>query len=205
MASDLKNVRIFIPRAAGFPQVNTIPVTSAVSIMLSCIGDNAVDYRFINTGETGRIESKEVKNFIANGDPITDSIEFTFNGSAEIELTYATGTGTIPPGGGATAANQLIVISYLNGTTTSVFSGNDDSINVVEVTAAGAQATDVALAVSLFFQGEDGTLDGVTVPDKYVANFSGTMRNEVSSIPFTVPTSPDGDGNQRVIITYSKI
>ena len=204
MASDLNNVKFSKTRSTIFPAVETINIISAVSIILTCSGNNAVNFEFKNLGELGQIEPGETKTFVSNGDPITDDIELTFNGAAEIEASFATGVGTVPVGGSATAANQLIIISYLNGTTTSVFSGNSETPELVEVTAAGIQNTDIALSLGIIFQGTGGKLNGVTVPNTFIAEYSGTMRNEIAAITFEVPTVPDSLGNQRVLISYMK-
>jgi len=204
MAANLNNVNFKKTRANSFPVIETLNLISAISVIVNCTGDNSVNFEFKNLGEFGVIEPGETKTFIANGDPITDDIDFTFNGAADIEISFATGAGTVPVGGSATAANQLIIISYLNGTTTSVFSGNTETPQLAEVTAAGVQNTDVALSLGIIFQGTGGKLAGITVPDKFIAEYSGTMRNEIREINFEVPTAPDSLGNQRVLISYMK-
>jgi hypothetical protein len=204
MASDLNNAKFTKTRGSVFPVIESLTITSAVSIIVNCTGANAVNFEFTNLGETGTIEPGETKTFISNGDPITDVIDFTFNGAAEIEVSYATGAGSVPAGGSASAANQLIIISFLDGTTTSVFSGNSETISVVEETTVGAKTTDVALSMSIRFFGAGGTINSILVPDGYMANWSGTMRNEISTIGYTVPTSADFNGFQKVTITYSK-
>jgi hypothetical protein len=204
MAADLKNVKYSKNRGDTFPAAESIVVDSAVSIVLQCTSANAVQFNFANLGTSGVIEPNEVKTIVSNGDPVTDTIELTFTGASEIETSWAVGAGSVPAGGSATAANQLIIISYLNGTTTSVFSGNNETISLVEDTVAGTRNTDIALSMSIRFYGSGGALNGVTVPDGYEANFSGTMRNEIASIPYTVPTSPDFNGFQKVTIAYSK-
>lgn len=79
-----------------------------------------------------------------------------------------------------------------------------DEISFVENTSAGTQTTDVCMSVTLNFQGAGGTLSGVNVDDGFIISYASTNRNNLNTIEFTVPTSPDANGNQRVILGYSK-
>jgi hypothetical protein len=66
-------------------------------------------------------------------------------------------------------------------------------------------STDVCLSCAIYFEGYGGTLNGVTVKNGFVATYAGTLKNQISPIGFTVPTSPDSAGNQRVLVGYMKI
>ena len=64
---------------------------------------------------------------------------------------------------------------------------------------ADGSTTGGVKAVSLWFRGTGGTLDGVAVPSGARFTFSADDNNDtVASIPFTVPTG----GQQRIIVTY---
>ncbi len=63
-------------------------------------------------------------------------------------------------------------------------------------TTAGVQS------VSILFDGKNGTLDSVSVPDKYTASFAPNGNSDtVGAIDFEVPTTK----GQRVVITYVKV
>lgn len=206
MSATIFNKTVFKSRNNTFPIVENVAFASLISLQISCSGENSVQYEIISSGVLGVILPGETKELFANSDAITDSLNLTFNGSATVNLTGVIGVGSGGGGGGdATAANQVIEIDILNGTTPSVFSGQEDTPSVVEVTAAGAQITDNALACSLKFYGTGGTINGVIVESGYTVDFGTNERNEVKGIAYTVPTSPDFQGFQRVLITYVKI
>lgn len=203
MASTQRNVRITADRNTNFPFVDVVAINSALSLDVSCTGENAVLYTFLISGDTGQIEPGTTKNLISTSDPVADFIEFTFVGAASIEVTYVGGSPST--GGGATAANQQIIIDMLNGTLPSVFFAKVESPDFKVYTTAGVKTADVAQSYTLFFQGTGGKLNGIEVPDKFAATFGASMRNTVSGITFEVPTVPDLNGNQNVLVAYVKI
>jgi hypothetical protein len=205
MSATIYNNSVFKSRNNAFPIVENVAFASLISLQISCSGENSVQYEIVSSGVFGVILPGETKELFANSDSITDSLNLTFNGSATVNLTGVIGVGSGGMVGGATAANQVIEINILNGTTPSVFSGQEDTPSVVEVTAAGAQITDKALACSLKFYGTGGTINGVIVESGYTVDFGTNERNEVKGIAYTVPTSPDFQGFKRVLITYVKI
>lgn len=74
-------------------------------------------------------------------------------------------------------------------------------IELIEATVNGSTTAGVQ-SVSLAFDGKDGTLDGVTVPDKYIASYGPNgLADTVGSIAYTMPTNK----GQRVLITYVKV
>ena len=90
----------------------------------------------------------------------------------------------------ATQAKQDDVIAELT--------GSQRTINAVEVTTAGSTTAGVQ-SVSLLFDGNGGTLNGVSVPNRYFAGYSPNGINDtVNSISYTPPTT----GSGRIIITY---
>jgi len=195
---NLNNINLNKPRGTSFPVIENVVITSASSLIISCTGDNSVNYLFVSTGDSGIIDSKEQKEFITNEDPITDTIKFTFNAPSNVEVTYSTGTGGGGGGGGtATDTNQVIIINILK--------GNLETIELFEETTVGVKSTDTCLALSMTFQGTGGTLNGITVPAGFTVSYSGTERNQVRPINYVVPTIPDGLGQQRVLISYTKI
>jgi hypothetical protein len=74
----------------------------------------------------------------------------------------------------------------------------------VEDTTAGARTTDQCYSVTLVFQGDGGTLDGVSVQDGLSVSYSGTLHNQINGIAYSVPTSPNSNGQQRVLLAYIK-
>lgn len=195
---NLNNINLNKPRGTSFPVIENVVITSASSLIISCTGDNSVNYLFVSTGDSGVIDSKEQKEFITNEDPITDTIQFTFNAPSNIEVSYSTGTGGGGGGGGtATDTNQVIIINILN--------GNLETISLFEETTVGVKNTDTCLALSMVFQGTNGVLDGIIVANGFTISYSGTERNEIRPISYEVPTIPDGLGQQRVLISYTKI
>lgn len=187
----------------SFPVTEKVTIDQALFVEIHNEGVNAIDYKFENSGNTGRIKRGDTIPFNSTSDTLTDIVEITFYAPAKVNVSWTDGT---PGGGGgggglATAANQVIIQNYLNGTTASVLSGQTDNTSLVEVTAAGVQNTDVALSKTLLFDGDGGELDGVSVPNGFIATYTGTLRNQVSSISFQVPTG----GNQRVLIAYTKV
>lgn len=76
--------------------------------------------------------------------------------------------------------------------------GSKRTINTVESSVNGSTVDNVQ-SMSIYFDGKNGTLDGVTVPDGYIANFAPNGGTDtISSISYTVPTNK----GQRVVITY---
>jgi hypothetical protein len=74
-------------------------------------------------------------------------------------------------------------------------------IELIEATVNGSTIAGVQ-SVSLAFDGKDGTLDGVTVPDKYIASYGPNgLTDTVGSIAYTMPTNK----GQRVLISYVKV
>jgi hypothetical protein len=185
-----------------FPVTEPVVITQALFVEIENEGVNAVDYEFVGSGETGRIKRGNKLPFNSTSDTFADTVEITFYAPAKVNVSWTDGT---PGGGGggglATSANQVIIQNYLNGTTPSVLSGQIEDTELVEVVALGVQVTDVALSLTILFDGEDGKLDGVTVPDGFIATYTGTLRNQVASIAYVVPTV----GNKRVLIAYTKI
>ena len=193
----LNNVEINKTRANSFPQTQNVTITSATSLKLTCTGDNGVSYVFQNSGDSGTIEPKESIEFFTNIDPVTDVIELTFSGASNIEVSYSTGTGGGGGGGDATASNQVIIINIL--------SGNIETIDFFQNTTAGTFATDTALSMSIVFNGGGGALNGITVENGFSISYSGTERNQIEPINYTVPTTPNFNGFQRVLISYTKL
>lgn len=95
----LQNVELKKTRADSFPIVESVLLTDASSIYLKCDGTNSVEYRFVSTGSGGFINPNENKELVTNEDVINDTIEFTFYGASDIELTYSIGTGGSGGGG----------------------------------------------------------------------------------------------------------
>lgn len=93
----LQNVRLEKTRSDSFPSVETVILTDASSIYLKCDGTNSVEYRFVSSGSGGFIRPDDNTELVTNEDVINDTIEFTFYGASEIELTYSIGAG----GGGS--------------------------------------------------------------------------------------------------------
>jgi len=95
----------------------------------------------------------------------------------------------IPEDKGSTEEKQDDIILELT--------GSQRDIDVQEVTTSGS--TNAGLqSVSFLFEGNGGTLDGVSVPNKYFGSFSPNGINDtLSSISYTPPTT----GNRRIIIT----
>lgn len=201
MAGVLYSTRYTKTGSDTFPVVETVNLSNAIAVQIVVSGNNAVDYLFVNSGNSGRLTNKDVFQ-VSNSDSITDQIDLTFNAPATVEVIWTDGISG-SAAGGATAANQLIIIDFLNGTTTSVLSGNVEQTSLIEYLASGF--TDNCLSCSILFEGTGGFLDGVAVEDGFVASFSGTLRNEILAISFDVPTAPGISGNQRVLVSYTKI
>lgn len=203
MSSTLRSAKIEKTNADTFPTTEDVVLVNAISVSISVSGANAVNYTFLASAETGTIRPgiPAVVN-TANSDGITDTITFGFVGACTVLVEWVDGVSG-SSSGGATAANQVIIINYLNGTTTSVLSGNTETISLVEYVADAS--TDVCLSCSIFFEGSGGSLNGIVVKNGFISGFSGTLRNQISAIPFTVPTTPDSAGNQRVLVSYTKI
>jgi hypothetical protein len=89
----------------------------------------------------------------------------------------------------ATEEKQDVIISQLEGSLR--------TINVVEVNTSGSTVSGLQ-SVSLLYEGNGGTLNGVTVPNRYMASFSPNGINDtVDSVSYTPPTTGAG----RIIIT----
>jgi hypothetical protein len=89
----------------------------------------------------------------------------------------------------ATESKQDVIISQLEGSLR--------NISVVEVTVSGSTVSGLQ-SVSLLYEGNGGTLNGVTVPNRYMASFSPNGINDtLGSISYTPPTTGAG----RIIIT----
>lgn len=85
--------------------------------------------------------------------------------------------------------------------TVSLPAGAQRPIEVVEALADGSTTAGVQ-SVSILFDGKNGTLDSVSVPDKYTASFAPNGNSDtVGAIDFEVPTTK----GQRVVITYVKV
>ncbi len=193
----LNNQEINKTRSDTFPVNETVNIVAATSLSIICGGSNAVDYTFASSGDTGRIEPGEVIEFLANSDPITDTITLTYTGAANIEISYSTGLGSGSGSGGSTAANQVIIINILQ--------GNTDTAEFFEQTVAGGHTTDVCLSMTIRFDGIDGTLSGVVVEDGFTVTYLGTERNQISSMDYSTPTGASPTGYQRVLIAYTKL
>jgi hypothetical protein len=203
MAAKLNSARIDKTNANSYPVTETVDIKDCISLSIKVSGANSVSYKFIQTGNTGIIEpnSTIIVQF-ANSDAITDKIDFTFNGASNVLVDWTTGIAG-SSSGSATAANQVILLNYVNGSATSVLSGNFEITDFIEYLADNS--TDVCLGCSIYFEGSGGELKGVTVPDKFIVSYSGTMRNQVNAIAFKVPTIPNAAGNQRVLVGYTKL
>jgi len=196
--------------------LNTFPVTENFTLPKSIFVElcnnesspNSVDFLLVDSAETVRLAPGQSKEFNATSNAIEGDIDITFYGPASININYTDGDQAAPPpsAGDATAANQVILQNYINGTTPSTLSGQTDTTSVVEDAVAGTRSTDTALAYSIKFYGTGGEIDGNPVENGYIADFGTNNRNQVSGIPYTVPTGADPTtGFQKVLITYIKI
>lgn len=85
--------------------------------------------------------------------------------------------------------------------TVSFPAGAQRPIELVEATVNGSTLSGVQ-SMSILFDGKNGTLDGISVDDQYIASYAPNGVNDtIGSIPFTVPTTK----GQRVLITYVKV
>ena len=110
----------------------------------------------------------------------------------------------VDPSAGGTGVQDIIDI--LEGTDTSILSGNVEIIDLLEVVGAGAKVTPLGkLSVAVEFNGTGGTFNGIIVPNGFRSGWSGTFRNEVSSKGFTVPTVANSGGFMRVLISTTEI
>lgn len=186
-----------------FPITENVVIPSALFVRINNQGVNAIDYLFVTSTDKGRIKRGTIVDFNSTSDAIDDTIEVTFYAPATVTISWTDGVPTGGTGGGdATAANQVIVQNYLNGTTPSTLSGQEDTPLVIEDIVPGTRATLKALAYSVKFYGTGGELNGVAVESGYIADFGTNDRNEVKGILYTVPTAADFQGFQRVVITY---
>lgn len=199
--SQLNSKRISKTTNDTFPVIDTIKLVDAISLQLNLSGSNAIDYKFTNSGTTGRLTKENPQFQAANSDSINDVIQFTFYGASSVEAIWSKGNSA--GAGSATAANQVIIIDYLNGTNPSVLSGNIENGSLVEYLIDNS--TDVCLSCTLLFEGDSGELDGVVVQNGFIATYTGTLRNQIGAIPFKVPTAPNVYGNQRVLVAYTKL
>lgn len=203
MAATLKSVNIVKDRSTVFPNTTAVALVSVVSVIVSCSGENSVSFKFAASGTSGTIMPGETKVLFANVDPLTDTINFTFNGASNIEVISVIGVG-----GGSTTVLLQDIIDILTGVDVSLLSGKFDTITFQEfLIPAITIFTELCLSVTLVFEGTGGKLGTglVTVPDGFVASYSGTFRNQLTAIPFRVPTIANFLGNKRVLVMYSKI
>ena len=186
-----------------FPDTESIilPLAIFVEIQNSKFSPNSVSISLVDSGDTVVIAPGEKKPFNATSNAILGEFIITFFGPAEVDINYTDGDSAVPAGG-ATAANQVIIIDILDGDTTSVFSGNSETTSLVEHVLNGS--TDICISFSIKFYGTGGSLDGVTVESGFTASYSASSRNELSAIAFVRPTAPDFLGFQRVVISYTK-
>lgn len=63
---------------------------------------------------------------------------------------------------------------------------------------ANGSTTAGAKSVSLWFRGNNGTLNGVPMPNNAIMSFTADQGSTIGAIPFTVPNT----GEVRIIITY---
>ena len=185
----LKNSQFEKLRNDTYPATESVVLDNCISLAVKCTGESAVKYEFDASGETGEIQpdGKPVL-LVSNSDGVSDTIEFTFTNPATIEVTWSDGASST---GGGSVDDILAVIT-----------GNTETPELVEDTnSGGSGVTDVALSVALYFDGDGGTLEGVAVPDGFIAEYSGTFRNQVDELDYEVPIG----GNGRVLIAYTKI
>lgn len=95
----LRNKKFSTVRGNTFPITHTLGVTSATYLKMMCEGSSAIEYKFIASGDVGSLTPGESVEFVANSDPITDSIEMTFNAPGSLEFSWSIGVGS--GGGGA--------------------------------------------------------------------------------------------------------
>lgn len=186
MASKLKNAKFTKTSNDTFPDSEDVVFVSAINATVKCTGQNSVSYLFLDSGNSGVIEVGETIPLVANSDPITDTIRFSWSGVASVEVAWVNGVGSS------------------GGDIVDILTGNVESTDFQEITGVGVKATDKALSVALEFNGTGGKLKGIVVPDSFTISYSGTLRNEVSTIAFEVPTAAGANGFQRVLVSYTK-
>ena len=105
-------------------------------------------------------------------------------------------TGVNIPEGGSGAASVALLTAIL-----ATLTGAERDPVVIESLADGTTPAGVQ-NFSIGFDGPGGSLDGVDVPNGYIANFSPQKGDDtVDGIPYTVPTG----GNMKVIIAYVEV
>jgi len=201
MAAILRTKRIVRTSADVAPYTESVVIPNAIAIQLVPSGNNAIKYKFRSSNTEGILKQNTPVQ-VANSDGITDIIEFTFYGASTVDVIWTDGVSGSSGSGDIVAALDTI-IDILDGTLRSVLSGNLEVSEFVEYVVDGS--TDICLSCAIYFEGSGGTLNGVTVKNGFVASYSGTFRNQVSPIAFTIPTIPDSSGLQRVLVGYMKI
>lgn len=82
-----------------------------------------------------------------------------------------------------------------------VLTGAERTINTVESLVDGSTPSGVQ-SMSIYFDGDNGTLDGQPVPNGYVQGFSPNKGDDtIGAMAYTVPNT----GNARVIISYINV
>lgn len=99
----LNNQEINKTRSDTFPVNEVVNIVSATSLTMFCnkSSGNAVTYTFSSSGDTGSLDPGESVEFLANSDPITDTITITFTAPANVEISSSIGVGS--GGGGGTS------------------------------------------------------------------------------------------------------
>jgi|GEM_PF-4615361 len=102
-------------------------------------------------------------------------------------------------GGGGGGAVELLLTQIL-----AKLTGAKRPIELIEAVASG-NTPDNVQNVSIFFDGNGGTLNGVSVPNGYVQSFAPNKGDDtVEAQAFTVPSSNPG-GTPRVLIGYVEL
>lgn len=90
--------------------------------------------------------------------------------------------------GGATEATLASVLTALLNV--------NRTIGFIQSTVNGNTPSNIA-SFSIAFRGTGGTLNGIPVPENYIANYGNGKDPITNALPYTVPTA----GENRVIIT----
>lgn len=97
-------------------------------------------------------------------------------------------------GGGGTGDASEATLQNIG----TILTGSERPVDVVEALADGNTDAGVQ-SLSILFDGDGGTIDGVSVDDGFNVSFSPNKgADTVGAIPFTVPTS----GGSRIVISY---
>ena len=100
----------------------------------------------------------------------------------------------IPVAAGSGSAAIVALLTSID----AALAGSKRPLEFIEALADG-NTPDNVQNVSIFFDGPNGTLDGVDVPNGFSQSFAPDKgADTVAQIPFTVPTA----GAARVIIAY---